>query len=67
MLGRATGPFDQFKPIENLPESGKIVSIYAGHNVSFLVDENGALYSFGDPNLSTHKNATNVPTLVSKI
>ena len=54
MLGRATGPFDQFKPVENLPTSGKIVSIYAGHNVSYLIDEQGALYSFGDSSLSTH-------------
>ena len=67
MLGRATGPFDQFKPVENLPTSGKIVSIYAGHNVSYLIDEQGALYSFGDSSLSTHKNHTNVPTLVTKI
>ena len=67
MLGRATGPFDQFKPIENMPTSGKIVSIHAGNDVSFLVDEHGALYSFGDSKLNTHKNHTNVPTLVSKI
>ena len=50
-----------------MPTSGKIVSIHAGNDVSFLVDEQGALYSFGDSKLNTHKNHTNVPTLVSKI
>lgn len=65
-LARQGGPTNIFCEID-LPQGVVIESIHAGFGVSFIIDTDGNLYSFGSSKLSTHSANVNVPTLVTKV
>ena len=59
------GQTDRFCEIDGAP--GAIQAIAAGFGVSFIIDTEGNLYSFGSSKLSTHAANVAVPTLVTKV